>query len=146
MRVRDAWFDGRTMGPALFRPRCWKWAWASWLLVLFLLWAVVVFAQSLGSKTTNAGGVTCPLAGSSVEILPARGSRQSYSVSNDSGTAVRVGFLATGTANLTDSNSIILNPGGNISSSPPNIYFGRIVCMSTTAGAIVIHYVEETRQ
>jgi len=89
--------------------------------------------------------VTCPATGSSIQVIDIRSSRVSFALLNDSLTDVRIGFLASGTAALTDSNSFILKAGQPYSDSVPGIYYGRVVCMSTTAGAIVIHFDEAFR-
>lgn len=102
------------------------------------------FAQL--ANTNTAAGVTCPASGSSIEIIASNAKRLSYALNNDSAVDVRVGFLATGTASLSDSNSFILKAGQTYSDAIPGVYYGRVVCMSTTASTVVIHSTQATRE
>lgn len=89
--------------------------------------------------------ITCPASGTSITVIAARASRESYVISNTSGATVRIGALPTGTAALTDSNSILLLAGQIISDSAPSIFIGRVACMSNDATPRVV-YVIETRR
>lgn len=102
------------------------------------------YAQQ-GAGTNSAAGVTCPVDGSSIQVLALNTRRISYSILNQSDTDVRIGFLDTGTADLTDSNSIILKPGQPLADSIPGVYYGRIVCMSTSASTKIIYATEAQR-
>jgi len=111
--------------------------------LLFCAFSNYAFAQ--GAGTNNGIGTTCAADGSSTEVMDLNTNRFSYSLINDSGVDVRIGFLATGTADLTDSNSIILKAGATYADSLPNVYYGRVVCMSTTGASQVIHSTEAVR-
>lgn len=114
------------------------------LFIWFLLSTTQLYAQTAAQK--NTGGVACPATGSSIEVMALRSSRVSYAIINDSATAIRVGFLSgSSTATLSDSNSFIMAAGQTYSDSVPGVYYGRVVCMSTTAGAITIHFDEAFR-
>lgn len=114
---------------------------------LFLVFLLCAFAPAAYPQAQRAvaNSITCPADGSSIQVLPVAFSRESYIVSNTSGATVRVGFLASGTADLTDSNSIQLLAGQIFSDSAPSIYIGRVVCMSNDATPRDI-YVIETRR
>jgi hypothetical protein len=99
----------------------------------------VVFAQAT-AKTLKE--VTCAADGSSTQVFAAAGNRLTWSVINTAASPVRIGFLATGTADLTGSNSIQITNGGAYGESYPTVFLGRIVCMSTTAGTTVIQAIE----
>jgi hypothetical protein len=117
-------------------------------LLLILIWSGSLIAMdgALAQSTRAvANSITCPVAGSSTQVLAAAASRQSYILSNTSGITIRLGFLATGTANLTDSNSIKVLAGQVFSDDVPGIFIGRIVCMSDS-GATAAVYVIETRR
>lgn len=117
--------------------------WLLFVLVVVLVGSIQkAHAQATGA---TARSVTCPAAGSSTQVLAAAASRESYLVSNTSGATMRVGFLPSGTANLTDSNSIKLLAGQVFTDSAPAIFIGRVVCMSDDATPDVI-YVIETRR
>lgn len=111
----------------------------------------LVFALSLCSAHADPAGyaqansISCPAAGSSIQVLAANYTRQSFLLTNTSGSTVRVGFLASGTANLDDTNSLQLLAGQTFGDSGSSVYIGRIVCMSTTAGALAIYAVETRR-
>ena len=92
-----------------------------------------------------AKSITCAADGSSTQVLATAFSRESFVVSNTSGGTIRLGFLASGTADLTDSNSIQLLAGQIFTDSSPGIYIGRVVCMNNAAGTATI-YVIETRR
>ena len=102
--------------------------------------AIPASAQFAGKRTDI--GVTCPVAGSSVQVLAANGLRTSLNIINDSNTSVRIAGINSGTANLDDTNSIILTAFSQQNDNNPGLYLGRIVCMSTTAATVVIHVTE----
>jgi hypothetical protein len=116
-------------------------------LLLLPLLALFVIAQPARAQATaaTASSVVCAADGSSTQVLAAKFSRESYVVSNTSGGTIRLGFLASGTADLTDSNSIQLLAGQIFTDSAPGIYVGRVVCMNNAAGAATV-YVIETRR
>lgn len=95
--------------------------------------------------TSTAVGITCPASGSSVQVQSIAPSRMSYAVLNDSGVDVRVGFVSSGTPNLDDTNSYILKAGQSTADAIPGTYYGRVVCMSTTGVAQIIHTTQATR-
>lgn len=99
-------------------------------------------AQFAGKRTDK--GVTCPVDGSSVEVLPANGLRTAVNIVNDSNTPVRIAGINTGTVDLDDTNSIILTAFSQQNDNNPGLYLGRIVCMSTTAATVIIHYTENS--
>lgn len=122
-------------------------------LIGWALFFALVFAIGLASENARAAGtfttaksVTCPATGTSIEVLPATASRESYVLSNTSGATIRFGFLATGTAALTDSNSIKLLAGQIFADSAPSGYVGRVVCMSDDATPDVIYVIETRRR
>lgn len=119
----------------------------------WLLFFAVVLAVGLATENARAAGtvttaasVTCPADGSSTQVLAASASRESYLLSNTSGATIRMGFLSSGTADLTDSNSIKLLAGQIFSDSAPAIFIGRVVCMSDDATPDVIYVIESRRQ
>lgn len=118
--------------------------------VLLLLLAAFVFfgPMPVYAQATrfSASSVTCAATGSSTQALAAAASRESFIVLNTSGATVRVAGIATGTANLTDSNSVKLLAGQNFSDSAPSIFIGRLVCMSDDATPDVVYVIETRRQ
>jgi hypothetical protein len=118
----------------------------------WLLFAVVVLAvgalQPAHAQATrfSAVSITCPATGTSIQVLAASASRESFIVLNTSGATVRVAGLATGTVALTDSNSVKLLAGQNFSDSAPSIYIGRLTCMSDDATPDVVYVIETKRQ
>lgn len=111
-------------------------------LLALCLMAAPVFAQATAA---TASSITCAADGSSTQVLPTAFSRESYVISNTSGSTVRIGFLSSGTADLTDANSIQLLAGQIFTDSAPGIYVGRVVCMNNAAGTATV-YVIETRR
>jgi len=112
-------------------------------LIIALLFAPLAWGQA--TKAT-AAAVVCAADGSSTQALAAAASRESYVLSNTSGGTVRIGFLATpSTADLTDSNSILLLAGQIFTDAAPSVYIGRVVCMNNAAGTATV-YVIETRR
>lgn len=100
-----------------------------------------VYAQA---SRNNSGDVTCPAVGTSIQILPQRNTRYSMVFNNVSGTAIRLGYLDTGTALLDTTNSWLLQPGQTTGDSVPGILNKRVVCMSTV-GAVSISFNETYR-
>lgn len=90
--------------------------------------------------------ISCPVSGSSVQVLPANYQRQSFLLSNTSGSTIRLGFLASGTAVLDDTNSLQILAGQTFGDSGPGLYIGRVVCMSSTAGILAVYIVETRRR
>lgn len=101
-----------------------------------------VFAQA---NRTNSGDVICPASGISVQVLPQRTSRYSMIFNNINGTAIRLGYLDSGTAILDGTNSWVLQPGQATGDSVPGVLNKRVVCMSTTAITNVITFNETYR-
>lgn len=118
--------------------------WTLFVLVVVLVGALPG-AHAAGTRAT-ASSITCPATGSSITAIAATASRESYIISNTSGATIRIGFLATDTAALTDSNSIKLLAGQVFSDAAPSIFIGRIVCMSDDATPDVIYIIETKRQ
>ena len=117
-----------------------------WLLLGVVIALVGAVSDSRAAGTfTTAVSITCPASGSSIQVLPAAASRESYLISNTSGATIRFGFLSSGTAALTDSNSIKLLAGQIFTDSAPSGYIGRVVCMSDDATPDLV-YVLETRR
>jgi hypothetical protein len=114
-------------------------------ILLSLLLAVPVFAQTEQALTGTAVRVTCAATGSSTEAIPLNYRRRSVTLQNKSGVQVRVAFLPTGTVNLTTSNSFVLEASSNYIDSAPGVYTGRVVCMSVTAGTAAIDVTETIR-
>jgi len=108
------------------------------LLTLCLFFPIMgnsdLFAQA---NRTNSGDVTCPATGSSIQVLPFRNSRYSMLFNNISASAIRLGYLETGTANLSSSNSWLLQPGQATTDSTPGVLNRRVVCMSVTTAVII---------
>jgi hypothetical protein len=77
-------------------------------------------------------------------VLAANGNRTGFVITNDSGTSIRIGAINTGTPLLDDTNSIILTAFSSQNDGGGQIFLGRIVCMSTTAGTAVIHVTENS--
>lgn len=99
-------------------------------------------AQFAGKRTDL--GITCAVSGSSTQVLAANGLRTSLNIVNDSSTSVRIAGLNSGTANLDDTNSMVLTAFSQQNDNNPGLYLGRIVCMSTTAATVVIHVTENS--
>lgn len=119
--------------------------WVLFFAVILAVGLATEKARAAGTATT-ATGVTCAAAGSSTQVLAANATRESYVLSNTSGATIRLGFLSSGTANLTDSNSIKLLAGQIFSDSAPSIFIGRVVCMSDDATPDVVYTIETRRQ
>ena len=96
------------------------------------------------ANKTNQGDVVCPVAGSSIEVIPQRSARYSYAINNTSGLDIRIsGSIVTpATTNLTASNSFLQKAGQPYTDSTPGILNNRIVCMSTTAATATISFFE----
>lgn len=93
------------------------------------------FAQA---NKTLSGDITCPVPGSSIEVVAGRGNRYSILINNITSVQLRIGFLdGTSTANLTTANSWVIQPGQAWVSSMPGVLVRRIVCMSTGAAVAV---------
>lgn len=118
-----------------------------WFLLVLVILAVGSLkpAQAAGTVTT-AQAITCPAAGTSIQAIAASAARESYLVTNTSGATIRIGFLPSGTAALTDSNSIKLLAGQIFADSAPSVFIGRVVCMSDDATPDTIYIVESRRQ
>lgn len=113
-----------------------------------LLFLFIVLCPIMGhaqANKTNSGDVACSATGTSTQVIAARPGRYSYTLSNTSGTDVRIGYLQSGTANLTASNSWLLKPGQPYSDSAPGLFTGRVVCMSTSASTATITFNETYR-
>jgi len=111
------------------------------LLAIFpIMGIVLVFAQA---NRTNSGDVVCPASGSSIEVVPARSSRYSYTINNTSGLDIRIGYLASpSVANLSTSNSWLIKAGQPYSDSAPGVLSTRVVCMSNSAATATISFNE----
>ena len=118
--------------------------WLLFVLVVYLVGALPS-AHAAGTVIT-AQAVTCPATGTSIQVAAAAASRESYLLSNTSGATVRLGFLPSGTAALTDSNSIMVLAGQTFGDSAPAVFIGRLVCMSNDATPRAIYIVESRRQ
>lgn len=99
-------------------------------------------AQATGA---TANSIACPASGTSIQVLAAKASRESYLITNTAGVTVRIGFLATGTATLDDTNSILVLAGQTFGDSAPSIYIGRVVCMSNDATPRTIYVIQTSR-
>lgn len=105
---------------------------------LFAVFAAFLFAVALSldaeaGTDASVSAVSCPAAGSSVQVFAAKTARHGLLLLNQTAVSVRVGFLGSGTANLTDSNSFVLQAGASYSDNLPGVFIGRVVCMSTDA-------------
>src|SRR5689334_10256479 len=111
------------------------------VLVCWLALPANLGAQVGGGVTK---GATCAAsnAGSSTQLLPARGNRAGYAVINDSNVSIRVALgLGTGvTTALDDTNSVILLPSGTLNDGMPGVFYGSVNCQSTTTSGVAIHY------
>ena len=116
------------------------------IIVLALMLAVMpiscVYAQSTKAV---ANSIVCPATGSSIQVLAAAASRESYIYLNTSGVTMRVGFLPTGAGALNDTNSVKLLAGQNFSDASPSIYIGRIVCAADGAAPGTVYIIETRR-
>lgn len=97
------------------------------------------------ANRTNSGDIVCPATGTSIEIVPARGGRYSILINNTSDTAVRIGYLDSGTAALSSATGWLLQPGQATADSAPGVIIKRVVCMSSTAVAKTITFNETYR-
>lgn len=114
---------------------------AAWLTLLVL---ATPRAHAQATAAT-ASSITCAATGASTQVLAAKASRESYIISNTSGSTVRLGFLASGTAALDDTNSIQLLAGQIFSDAAPSIYIGRVVCANNAAGTATIYVIQTSR-
>ncbi len=115
------------------------------LLLLFLI-ALAIPTAHAAASAASANAVTCPATGSSVQALAPAYARSSYMIYNPAGGGIiRVGFLASGTAAIDDTDSFEMAAGQTFSDSVPGVYIGRVVCMSTTASAITVYVVQTTK-
>lgn len=112
------------------------------LVILLFVPLRDVYAQA---NKTNSGDFACPASGTSGQIIAQRSGRYSYSINNVSGLDVRIGYLGSGTANLTTSNSWLLKAGQPYSDSAPGLLTNRVVCMSTSAATATISFNETYR-
>ena len=111
-------------------------------IVLGLLFLVCGLSEA-GAQST-AYGITCPATGTSIQVAPANGSRLSLVILNDAGpNSIRFGGNNIGTLPvLNDTNSTILLLGASYGFGLPGLYYGRVICMSTTATPVIIHVTE----
>lgn len=116
----------------------------SFALLLLALLARCELADAQATAAV-ANSITCAASGASTQVLATAYSRESYIISNTSGGIVRIGFAASGTAALDDTNSVQLLAGQIFSDAAPSIYVGRVVCANNAAGTATI-YVIETRR
>lgn len=102
--------------------------------------------QAQSAATGVTAQVSCPASGTSIQVFGTNARRFALSVNNNSGSDIRIGFLdSPSVANLTTTNSFILGTGGKYTDSAPGNYTGRVVCMSTTAGALAVDTIETSR-
>jgi len=112
---------------------------------MVLCYVLPVLAQTESALTGTAVRVNCAATGSSTQAVSLNFRRRSVTLQNKAGKQVRVGFLPTGTANLSTSNSFILEASSNYIDSAPGVFTGRIVCMSIDASTAAIDVTETTR-
>jgi hypothetical protein len=105
------------------------------------------FAGSIAGANVPTLEISCPAAGTSATVLPAFIRRAQWTILNESGTDVRIGFVkaADGTPNLTTSNSVLLKTGKSLADSGDTVYIGRVVCMSTTASPVSVGVIRAER-
>lgn len=118
--------------------------WILFAALVLVVGSITPPAHAAGTLIT-AKAVTCPASGSSIQLAAANPARESYLINNTSGATVRFGFLASGTATLDDTNSILLLAGQSFSDAAPSIFIGRMVCMSADATPDVIYIIESRR-
>ncbi len=97
------------------------------------------------ASRSNPGDVICPATGTSIQVLPSRPGRFSMLFNNISASAVRIGYLDSGTATLDGTNSWKLQPGQAMADSAPGVLSRRVVCMSDTASTATITFLETYR-
>ena len=120
----------------------------NWLIKTILCLYLLTLCKSGYAQATkgSAFAIVCPVDGSSIQILAANVSRFSYAIFNYSNFDIRVGYVASGTPDLTDSNSYVLRSSVAIADSTPGVFFGRIVCMSTSATSTATIHISETKR
>ena len=108
--------------------------------------AALVGITPSSEAQSSAKGIICPASGTSIQAVAANGSRLSLVLLNDgSVNSIRFGGNNLGTLPvLDDTNSSILLPGSSYAFNLPGLYYGRVICMSTTATPITIHVTEST--
>ena len=127
----------------MYKLKVTNWLISSFVIVVCLFpFKGNVYAQATKQHT---GDVTCPASGTSIEVLAQNSGRFSMLFNNINGNAVRIGYVGSGTAALTASNSWVLQPGQAVADSLPNVNSGRVVCMSTTANSNLITFYEGYR-
>lgn len=117
------------------------------LCTLALGLGLIILGLSMSAHADLATvGVICPATGTSIQAAAANGSRLSLVLLNDAGpNSVRFGSNNVGTLPvLNDTNSTILLQGASYSFNLPGLYYGRVICMSTTASPVTIHVSENT--
>lgn len=102
-------------------------------LVLGLLMALPVFAQTESALTGTAVQIACAATGSSTQAAALNYRRRSITLQNKSSKSLRLAMLSTGTPLLDTTNSWTLEASSNYIDSSPGVYTGRFVCMSTDA-------------
>ena len=113
------------------------------LLVVFVLSLIMRLDSYAQANRTASADIVCPVTGAnSIQLLPLRPGRFSYSINNTSGIVIRFVGLASGTITLTSANSFLLKAGQPYSDSAPGLYTGRLVCQSTTAVAATVSVFE----
>jgi len=110
-------------------------------LFLALLLAAPASAATFGFT----GQVTCPATGTSAQVFGPSLRSTGWAILNESGTDVRIAYVASGTFALSVSNSILLKTGKALSDSEPGLYTGRIVCASTSASAVAVEVIRNSK-
>jgi len=103
------------------------------------------YAQTENALTGTAAQVACAADGSSTQVLAQNFRRRSFSLQNKAGKQIRIGFLVSGTPDLTTSNSFTLEASSNYIDSAPGVYTGRLVCMSSDGTTAALDVTETVR-
>jgi hypothetical protein len=110
-----------------------------------LLLALLLAAPASAATFGFTGQVTCPATGQAAQVFGPSLRATGWAILNESGTDIRIAYVASGTFALSASNSILLRTGKALSDNEPGLYTGRIVCASTSASAVAVEVIRNSK-
>jgi hypothetical protein len=110
-----------------------------------LLLALLLAAPASAATFGFTGQVTCPASGQAAQVFAPSLRATGWAVLNESGTDVRIAYVQSGTFGLNTGNSVLLKAGKALSDNEPGLYTGRIVCSSTTASAVAVDVIRNSK-
>jgi len=110
-----------------------------------LLLALLLAAPSSAATFGFTGQATCPATGQSAQVFGPSLRATGWAILNESGTDVRIAYVQSGTFGLNTGNSVLLKTGKALSDNEPGLYTGRIVCSSTTASAVAVDVIRNSK-